>query len=604
MINNFKVFHTLVSILSKKQIFKLARLQLLVILMAFTEVVGIASFGPFLQLAGNPQLVLDGGLFTYLYELSLFDSPQEFTVFFGFLVLALLTTATLFSTLTIRFLLHYAQGLGASLSANLYEYYMNQTWLFHANNNSSNLMNKVNTECTRVTLGIIYPLMMLNARLVLAIAIICLLAFTDPLIAMIGILSFASIYFLIFYVVRSRLQKKGQIITELQTHRFKLMNEGFGSIRDSILLGKSRIFSSEYYKASVIQGRANGSISTMNEVPKYWVELVAFSTMIGLVLFLLFQNQGDLLLILPKLGVFAMASYKLLPAFQQIYSNATYIKSSAPALDNIYDDMIAWKKLSLENFYNTDGADDRLVFKKSLTLSDISFRYPNKDKNAIEKINISILPNQLIGFVGESGSGKSTLADLVIGLISQDSGDVMVDDLSLSKNNLRSWQNGVGYVPQTIFLADASISENIAFGVKAQEINSTQIHKVIELANLTQTVKKLPNGINTVIGERGVQLSGGQRQRIAIARALYNDPNLLVFDEATSALDGLTERSIMESINALSKTKTIILIAHRLNTVKDCDNIFLFNDGRLVDSGTYEELKRYNLDFSKMIDNA
>ena len=605
MLNNFIVFKKLLSILSNKQLFQLARLQLLVALMAFTEVAGIASFGPFLQLAGNPSAVLDSeSAFYYFYGLYSFDGPKQFTIFFGVMVLLLLSTATLFSTLTIRFLLHYAQQLGASLSSNLYEYYMNQSWLFHANNNSSSLMNKVNTECTRVTLGIVYPFMMLNARLVLALAIIILLAITDPIVTIIGIMSFSSIYFLIFYIVRSRLQKKGELITKLQTARFKLMNEGFGSIRDTILLGKSQIFSSEYNKASVLHGRANGSIATMNEVPKYWVELIAFSTMIGLVLFLLFQNQGNLLQILPKLGVFAMASYKLLPAFQQVYANATYIKSSSPALDNIYEDVSRWVELSNKNFYSKENDDRKISFSKSLVLSNLSFKYPNKDKCAIENINLSILPNQLIGFVGESGSGKSTLADLIIGLISQNSGEIIIDGINLTSENLRAWQNGIGYVPQSIFLADASVAENIAFGVRLEDIDSNQIQRVIKLSNLENTINRLQNGVDTIIGEQGVQLSGGQRQRIAIARALYQDPNILVFDEATSALDGLTEKSIMQSIKTLSKTKTIILIAHRLNTVKDCNRIFLFNDGKLIDSGNYKELKDNNAEFNKMIDNA
>jgi HlyD family secretion protein len=342
----------------------------------------------------------------------------------------------------------------------------------------------------------------------------------------------------------------------------------------------------------------------MNEVPKYWVELIAFSTMIGLVLFLLFQTEGNLLQILPKLGVFAMASYKLLPAFQQVYANATYIKSSSPALDNIYEDMSLWYELSSKNFYSQTHDEKKLNFSKSLVLSNIIFKYPKNEKSAVENISMSILPNQLIGFVGESGSGKSTLADLIIGLITQNSGEILIDGVNLGSANLRAWQNAIGYVPQSIFLADASIAENIAFGVKLEDIDFQQINKVIKLSNLDDTVSKLTNGVNTIIGEQGVQLSGGQRQRIAIARALYQDPNILVFDEATSALDGLTEKSIMNSIKALSKTKTIILIAHRLNTVKDCNQVFLFNNGKLEDSGSYEELKNNNSEFHKMIDNG
>jgi HlyD family secretion protein len=266
--------------------------------------------------------------------------------------------------------------------------------------------------------------------------------------------------------------------------------------------------------------------------------------------------------------------------------------------------MSLWYELSSKNFYSQTHDEKKLNFSKSLVLSNITFKYPKKEKSAIENISMSILPNQLIGFVGESGSGKSTLADLIIGLITQNSGEILIDGVNLGSANLRTWQNGIGYVPQSIFLADASIAENIAFGVKLEDIDFQQINKVIKLSNLDDTVSKLTNGVNTIIGEQGVQLSGGQRQRIAIARALYQDPNILVFDEATSALDGLTEKSIMQSIKALSKTKTIILIAHRLNTVKDCNQIFLFNNGKLVDSGSYEELKNSNSEFHKMIDNA
>ena len=266
--------------------------------------------------------------------------------------------------------------------------------------------------------------------------------------------------------------------------------------------------------------------------------------------------------------------------------------------------MSLWYELSSKNFYSQTHDEKKLNFSKSLVLSNIIFKYPKNEKSAVENISMSILPNQLIGFVGESGSGKSTLADLIIGLITQNSGEILIDGVNLGSANLRAWQNAIGYVPQSIFLADASIAENIAFGVKLEDIDFQQINKVIKLSNLDDTVSKLTNGVNTIIGEQGVQLSGGQRQRIAIARALYQDPNILVFDEATSALDGLTEKSIMNSIKALSKTKTIILIAHRLNTVKDCNQVFLFNNGKLEDSGSYEELKNNNSEFHKMIDNG
>jgi HlyD family secretion protein len=598
------VIKKLFRILSRKQLVQLLRLQILISFMAFVEVIGVASFGPFLQLAGNPELVVDNKIFANIYNYFEFQNPQDFTIFFGFLVISILFFATIFSTLTIRFLLHYAQVLGAAISSSLYQYYMHQSWLFHVKNNSSSLMNKVNAECTRVTVGIIYPFMMLNARVVLAISIVTLLFITDPLITIIGISAFGVIYLLIFRIVRSRLSKQGEAISLLQGKRFKLMNEGFGSIRDVILLKKDEVFSSDFSEASYLHGKANGSISTMNEVPKFWVELVAFSTMISLVLILLIQNQGSLLLILPKLGIFAFASYKLLPAFQQIYMNSANIKAAMPALDNIYDDMIGWKKIESQKGFTKNLSDEPIQLFSSLNLSNISFSYTETKKRAIEDVSLEIYPNQLIGFVGESGSGKSTLADLLIGLISPEEGIIKIDGVELNSANIKNWQTNIGYVPQSIFLTDATVAENIAFGVDYQDIDISKVNLAVKLANLESAIDKLQNGVNSIIGEKGVQLSGGQRQRIAIARALYNNPSLLVFDEATSALDGMTEKAIMESINSLAKNKTIIMIAHRLNTVKNCDKIFLFDNGKLIDSGSYKELKDSNVLFKNMIDNS
>lgn len=599
-----QVIKRLLKILTRKQLHQLFRLQVLISIMAFIEVLGVASFGPFLQLAGNYELVQDHKIYSNIYNYLEFQSPQSFIIFFGLVVISILFFAAIFSTITIRFLLHYAQILGADISSSLYQYYMHQSWLFHVKNNSSILVNKVNAECTRVTLGIIYPLMMLNARLFLAISIAGLLFITDPLITFIGIFVFAAIYTLIFKIVRSRLNIHGKAISLLQGKRFKLMNEGFGSIRDVILLQKNNVFSHDYKKASLLHGKANGSISTMNEVPKYWVELAAFSIMILLVLILLIQNQGSLITILPKLGIFAFASYKLLPAFQQIYMNSANIKASMPALDNIYDDMVGWKNLAdnEENIANTIYKP--MKFSTSLTISNISFSYLEANKRAIDNISLEIYPNQLIGFVGESGSGKSTLADLIIGLTSPQKGTIAIDGIELNSKNIKNWQRNIGYVPQSIFLTDTTVSENIAFGIDYQDIDANKINHAIKLASLESTIAKLPNGLDSIIGESGIQLSGGQRQRIAIARALYNNPDLLVFDEATSALDGMTEKAIMESINTLAKNKTIILIAHRLNTIKNCDKIFLFDDGKLIQSGNYQELKAQNLLFRNMIDHA
>ena len=292
-----------------------------------------------------------------------------------------------------------------------------------------------------------------------------------------------------------------------------------------------------------------------------------------------------------------MASYKLLPAFQQVYGNLTYIKGSASALHSIRDDLLAWK-ISKEN--KIKDSKKNISFKNQIEFQNVTFKYPTKDNFALEDISLKINSKSIVGFVGSSGSGKSTLVDLILGLMMPTAGIVLIDDKVLNLKSLRSWQNHVGYVPQTIFLSDSSIGSNVAFGLPKDLINIDKVKRAIKLSSLESFVDSLPNGLDEIVGEKGVQLSGGQRQRIAIARALYNDPEVLVFDEATSALDGLTEKAIMDAIYELSSHKTIILVAHRLNTVKKCDRIFLFENGRLIDSGSFEVMQENNKKFQNM----
>lgn len=591
----------LYSVLTKKQKKTLFRLQFLVILMALSEVIGIGVFGPFLALAGNFNLVNEEGMLRDIYIWTELQNPADFIFYVGASVLIIISISTLISTFAIRALLHFAQRLGAEISSSLYDYYMQQPWLFHSNSNSSRLMNNVTTECNRITAGIIYPVMIMNAKIVVGIAIVILLLIIDPLITCLGFAIFGFIYMLIFSAVKFRLATNGRVISKTMQTRFKLMNEGFDGIKDTLVLGRSSIFRTRFSEESFALGRALGSNVTMNEVPKYWVELIAFGAMISLILYLLAFNNGDLTAILPKLGVFAMASYKLLPAFQQVYGNLTYVKGSASALDNVKEDLKNWKHLSNENLISNELP--KVSFTK-LSLNNISFKYPSKNDLALMNISIDIEKNSAYGFVGKSGSGKSTLADIILGLISPNSGTVYLDDKKFELYGSRSWQKAIGYVPQSIFLADASIEENIAFGIPENEINNDNLQNSILLSNLNDLIEEMPLGIKTVVGEKGLQLSGGQRQRIAIARALYHDPEILIFDEATSALDGLNEKNIMDSIYNLSKQKTIILIAHRLNTVKRCKHIFLFDKGKIIDSGGFEEMKEKNKQFKDMTHNA
>lgn len=591
----------LFGVLTREQRLQLFRLQFLVISMAFAELIGVASIGPFLSLVSNPDQLDGENLFAYFFSSLEFSNTDDFIFFAGLSVIILLATATIISSITVRFLLHYAQRLGANFSSSLYEHYMNQPWLFHASGNSNKLMNNITTECARVTQGIIYPVMIMNAKVVLATCIIIFLIIMNPIVTIFGFMIFTIIYSLIFLFVKKKLAINGLAITTTQRTRFQLMNEGFGGIKDVILLGRSATFTDAYTSASIEYGRANGGNATMNEIPKFWVELIAFGAMVSLILFLLATNNGSINIILPQLGIYAMASYKLLPAFQQVYGNLTFVRGSASALQSIRADLLDWR-LMKEN--PKKEIISKMLFKEEIEFKNVSFQYPSKDELALENINLKIPAQSVVGFVGSSGAGKSTIVDLVLGLMTPTDGSVLVDGSILNNSSLKAWQSCVGYVPQTIFLSDNTIAANVALGLPEELIDIAKVRNAIKLADLDSFVNTLPNGLNEMVGERGVQLSGGQRQRIAIARSLYNDPDILVFDEATSSLDGITEKVIMDAIYKLSSSKTIILIAHRLNTVKKCDQIFYFEEGRLIDSGSFEAMKKNNKNFKEMSEHS
>ena len=336
------------------------------------------------------------------------------------------------------------------------------------------------------------------------------------------------------------------------------------------------------------------------------MELVSFSAAVLLVMYFLVSNQGNLEIILPIVSIYALAGFKLLPAFQQIYFSISTIQANIASYENIKSDL----KSSAIKYSNYNYEDDTFVssesisFSKAITLSNISFSYPETSQSLISNLSIEFPKNQVIGLVGPSGSGKSTIIDILMGLVEPDAGELVVDSSALNLLQKRALQNSIGFVSQSIYLADSSIKENIAFGIPPDLIVNTDITRALKLANLEDVIQSLPNGVDTFVGERGVQLSGGQRQRIGIARALYNDPEILVFDEATSPLDGLTEKNIMKAIDSFAGQKTIILIAHRLSTVMNCNLIYYMENGKIIDQGTYQYLIESNANFKQMSEHS
>ena len=601
----FRLAKELFELLTPDQRQRFLSLQIMMMLMAFMELLGIASIGPFMALVADMQLLETNSILNRIYIASGVNTHTDFLFLTGLIVLFMLGLASILSIITTWRLSLFAFSVGTEISDRLYRYYLQRDWLFHASGSSAQLTKQIATEALRVTNFIILPLIQMNARLVLAIFISVSIFIYNPLIAIVGVMLFVTGYAVIYRVIRKRITVYGEHVSTTSTDRFRLMNEGFGGIKDILLYNRRSDFVSQFERSGKIFARAQGVNTALSQAPRYLMELLAFGAMISLVLVLLVTRDGDLSQVLPILAVYALAGFKLLPALQQIYHSVATIKGNTAAFDSIKKDLLASLTMNQEEDLSvSSNVQCNQVFNiaktKNIRLNNVSFTYPNKDISALNDININIPVNTTVGFVGESGSGKSTTIDILLGLISPTIGQLMLDNVVIDDKNRQFWQKNIGFVPQSIFLSEGSIAENIAFGLRKEDIDLDKVHNAVKLAHLESLVESLSEGVNTKVGERGVQISGGQRQRIGIARALYNQADVLVFDEATSALDGITEKVIMDAINELSGQKTIVLIAHRLKTVKNCDIIYLMEQGRVIEQGTYQELVDKNSIFKKM----
>ena len=576
-------------------------LQILVVITALMEIVSIASIIPFMTLVGDMNLLTQNTTLAEIYRYSGIKSESQFVFFLGFGVLGVFVVSSLISMFTLWRLFMFANKTGTDIADRLYTHYLKQDWLFHANGSSAQLTKKISTETSRVTSGVLMPLMQMNARIVLAILMSISISIYDPQVAIIGLSAFAFGYFIIFSSVRKRLKRNGEAISKVDEQRFRLMNEGFGGIKDVLLFGRNDDFIKRFNETGNTFAYSQGTNQSLAQVPRYMVELVAFGFMIALVLYLIATYEGNIGLILPVLTVYTLAGFRLLPAFQQIFACAANIKGNISAFESIHQDLIDSTQTEMKT---QKVVHDYLDLKKEITLKDITFTYPGRTAPTLTELNMSIPAHSVIGIVGASGSGKSTLIDILLGLIEPQQGQLIIDGDIIGSENRRSWQNTIGFVAQSIFLSEGTIAENVAFGIPNTNINLEQVEHALHLSNLTTLINSLEDGIQTKVGERGVQLSGGQRQRIGIARALYHKAEVLVFDEATSSLDGITEKMVMEAIHEFSGKKTIIMIAHRLKTVQKCDQIFFIDKGQVVDQGSYEELIKTNEYFKKMAKHA
>jgi ABC-type multidrug transport system fused ATPase/permease subunit len=485
----------------------------------------------------------------------------------------------------------------SSISSRLLGAYLCRPYAWFLEHNSSDIARNILNEVDGVVARVIGPALKLVANIILVVAILGFLLIVDPVVTLASAGMLGGSYALIYLYLRERLKGSGEEVMNAFGERFRIAQEATGGIKDVKLLGLEQSYMGLYEKAAQRSASATARLAVMLEMPRFALEAITFGVLLALVLLLLLRNDGNIASLVPTLGIFAFSAMRLLPALQQIYHGLANIRGAQVALDTIVTDYANTRPIPR----TFDDIKPLVKLQHVLELSEIDFRYGSAGRQTLEGLSLKIPARTTVGLVGGTGAGKTTIVDLILGLLTPDQGQIRVDGTPITNQNLRGWQQTLGYVPQSIFLTDDTVAANIAFGVPKAQIDMEAVERAARAAALHDfVVGDLAQGYDTIVGERGIRLSGGQRQRIGIARALYRDPTLLIMDEATSALDNITEQVVMEAVQNIRTDKTIILIAHRLTTVKNCDQIFLMEQGRLIAQGTYEELVASNETFRRM----
>lgn len=591
-----------------KKIFKLLtkqerkRLYMLfgaMVISAIIEVAGVASILPFLSLITNPGLIQSNRYLKWLYTSLNFQSNNRFLILVGAIVLVILIVSNILALLMRWALTRFSSMRTYTISRSLLINYLYQPYIFFLNHNTSTLGKDILSEVEKAVSGVILPLLDIFSRGIIALFVFAMLLVVNPILALslIGVLGGA--YLFIYKFIKQKLYHMGKKSYEYNTERFKALDEAFGDIKLIKLRGCENFFVNSYSKPAVEIAKYNASYAIITQTPRYIMEIIAFGGVIIVVLYLLASGRGfqDLL---PLIGLYAFATYRLMPSLQAIFASASQMRFATKSIDSLYETMRSFNnEQNLSSTYKEKI--ERLLLKKEFRIERVTFSYPKTREPVIKNLNLKAAINSSVALVGVTGAGKTTIANIILGLLKPDTGRLLVDGIEITDENLSNWQRNLGYIPQDIYLQDDTVARNIAFGIPDDSIDLDVVGHVAKIANIHNfIVEQLPDGYQTIVGERGVRLSGGQRQRIGIARALYNNPGVLVLDEATSALDGATEKEVFKAIQNVAKTKTLIIIAHRLTTIKECDVIYVLKNGIITGIGKYDELIETNENFRKI----
>jgi len=571
------------------------------ILGALASALMVGSVMPFLAVMADASLIQETPAMAWAYDFFSFTSAYSFLICLGLASFFTIVMSSLIQIMRAWVSTRFAMMRMHSVSHRLLENYLSQPYAFFLNRHSGEMGPRVLAESEQIMIRFFRPAAEAIASCLTTLAIVGLLLWVEPVIGMISFSILGGIYCTIYLSTKRIISRVGEDRVNANTARFRHANDSLAGIKDIKLLGREVSYLDRYEHVSIRWARTLIKIDILTQVPQYAMQALALGGIIILCIVMIDpiavdsgKALGDFL---PIIGLFAFAGQRLLPELSKFYQSMGLIQSGSAVVAALYEDLVVRKSVLKISRAPIEG----LGLRQLIQLDGVSYNYPNSQNSGVRDVTVSIRAGEKIGIVGGTGAGKTTLVDIILGLLEPDCGHLLVDGTKIISKNLRMWMQSVGYVPQDIFLTDESIAENIALGVPLEDIDYDRVHSAARTARISHFIlDELPQGYQTYVGERGVRLSGGQRQRIGIARALYNDANLIVFDEATSALDNLTEAEVMEAIDALPGDKTVLMIAHRLTTVRQCDRIVVLENGRIVGCDNWNNLMKKNTAFQRI----
>ena len=592
-----KEYTKLRKLFSRKEKFKIILLFLMMMIGAVLEVAGIGMVPAFVAMVANPQRVLEHETFGVYFQRLGIETSRELLIYGALTLVGLFivknTYLLFYRFIEARFI--YARRY--IFSHRLMTAYMQAPYTFFLERNTAELLRNLTGEVNLMINHVLNPTLKILKEILMATAIITFLLIIEPLITLFVTLVLGGLAAVFLLATQKRMKHYSRGAQRYRKEMIKTSQQAFGGIKDARVMNREPYFIQTFRSVAFESSRLQRHSAFIRQIPRPVIETIAVAGIMSIAVVMHLQGR-PIANIIPVIALFGVAIVRLMPTIQMVTQLATDLRFHIVSVNPVYDDLTALRKYS-EEFKTDRRRKAKTTLMDTISIRDLHYHYPQSEEQALNGVSLDISKGKAIAFVGPSGAGKTTIVDVLLGLLEPQKGEVLVDGKNIF-DSISAWQRNIGYIPQFIYLADDTMRRNIAFGISDEHIDEDMLRRAVEQAQLSELVARLPEGLDTVIGERGTRLSGGQRQRIGIARALYYNPQVLVMDEATSALDNITEKQIIDSIDALKGERTIVMIAHRLTTVMNCDVLYMMDQGRIVDAGTYGELLKRNSKFREM----